>query len=164
MFEIGFAIGNPGLCRLVLQVVAKPLKYATLVIDLIGFFAQAVVLAGIFDEDNIFSGASGDVVELDALVEKHGAVAVAHFDEQRRSHACHAENSGVSYVGLEIFIKRDLHALLSCFDVVGFGNAGAPMMIAVIADQVGDGRAGNSGGKEIRGVGGQIRGIEAAQE
>ena len=45
MLEKGFTLGDPRGCGLVLQVVTKPLKNAALVVDLIGFLAEAVVLA-----------------------------------------------------------------------------------------------------------------------
>ena len=86
MVEIRLPVGDPGSGGLVLQVVAKPLKNAALVINLIGFFAQAVVFAGVFDEDHVFLGAASNVVELDALMKEHGAVTVADFDEQRSGH------------------------------------------------------------------------------
>ena len=60
----------------------------------------------------------------------------------------HAENRGVANVGLQIFVERNLHALLAGFDVIGFGDARTPVMVAVVADQIGDRRAGHGGGED----------------
>ncbi len=123
MLEIALSPGDPRCGRFILQVVAKPSKDAALVIDLIGFFAEAVVFAGVFDEDNIFPSAASNVVEFDALMEKHGAVTIADFDEKRRGHALHAENRGVADVSLEVLVERNFHPLLTGFDVIGLGSA-----------------------------------------
>src|SRR5580658_10893287 len=120
---------------------AEPGEDAALVVDLIGFLAQAMIFAGVFQQHYILLGAAGDVVQLDALVEKHGAVAVADLDEQWRSHILHAEDGGVANVGLEILVERHLHALLAGFNVIGFGDAGAPVVVAVVADEIRDGSA-----------------------
>ena len=95
-------------------------------------------------------------------MEEDGAIAVADFDEQGRGHARYAENRRITDVGLEVFVERNFHTLLAGFDVISFGDTGTPVMVAVIADEVGDGRACDGGGEEIRGVGSEIRSVEAA--
>src|SRR5689334_17154230 len=95
-------------------------------------------------------------------MEKDRAIAVADFDEERCGHGGYTEDGGVADVGLEVFVKGNFHALLAGFNVIGLGNADAPVMIAVVAHEIGDGSAGDSGGKEIRYVRGEIGGIKAA--
>ena len=64
-------------------------------------------------------------------MKKYGAVAIADFDQQRRGHILNSENGGVANVRRKIFVQRHFHALLPGFDVIGFGDADAPVMIAV---------------------------------
>ncbi len=162
MIEKGLALADPRSGRLILQVVPKPGVNAALVVDLVGFLAQSVILAGILDEHHVLFRAAGNVVKLDALVIEDRAVVVANFDEQRSGHGLHAEHSGIANVGLQVFVQRNLHALLAGLDVIGFRDAGAPVMIAVVADEVGDGRPGDGCGKEIRGMRGEKSCVEAA--
>ena len=60
--EITFAVGDPRRGWFIFQVVAEPREDAALVIDLIGFFAQAVIFSGVFEKHDIFLGAARDVI------------------------------------------------------------------------------------------------------
>ncbi len=64
----------------------------------------------------------------------------------------HAENGGVADVSLQVFVERDFHALLAGFNVIGFSYAGAPVVISIVADEIGDRSARNGGGEKIRRV------------
>src|SRR5262249_16259142 len=105
--------------------------------------------------------ASRNVVELDALMPMYGAVVVAERHHQRRLHRRDAEDRRVPDVGRQILPERYLHALLAGFDVIGFGDARAPVMVAVVRDQIGSWRGWDRGREEV-GVRGEKHRIEAA--
>ncbi len=49
LVEIAFAVGDPVGGRFVFEIVTEPRKDAPLIVHLIGFFAQAVILAGVLE-------------------------------------------------------------------------------------------------------------------
>jgi hypothetical protein len=71
------------------------------------------------------------------------------------------EYGGVPDVCRQIFPERHFHSLLAGLDVIGFRDAGVPVMIAVVADEVHDRRPGD-GRREHRGVRRQKCGVESA--
>jgi hypothetical protein len=80
---------------------------------------------------------------------EHGAVVVTDFDEQRRFHVLHVEHRRVANVGGEVLPERHFHALLARLDVIGFGNPRAPVVIAVVAHEIGNRRAGHGRGEYV---------------
>ncbi len=61
-----------------------------------------------------------------------------------------ANTAELRMYAVQILVEGDAHALLAGFDVIGFGDAAAPVMVAVVADQIGDRRAGDGGGEDVR--------------
>src|ERR1700735_4130926 len=77
MLQIALAFGDPRRARLVLQVMPEPLKDAPLIIDLVRLLAQTVILALIHNQDHVLPRPARYVVQLNALMIKHGAFRIA---------------------------------------------------------------------------------------
>ncbi len=147
--DVAHAFADPGRGGVALQVVSEPLDDAPVVVELVRFLAQAVVLARVREQDHFLFRPPREVVQLDPLVPEHRAVVVADFDEQRRFHVVHVEHRRVADVGGQVFPQRHFHPLLAGLDVIGFGDPRTPVVIAVVAHEIRDWRAGDRGGEQI---------------
>src|SRR5271168_4070858 len=90
--EIALSLDDPRRRGLVSEVVSEPLEDAALIVDLVGLFPQTVILAAIFQQNDILLCPARDVIQFHALMKEHRTVTIADFNQQRRRHVLHIED------------------------------------------------------------------------